>query len=366
MSLSEGAISWRFPWGTKESFALLVSLICSVPLSHAVDGGIDTPSALGRVNGSAVPAEFRLPNPSESSQKSQFESFLSKGCDSYCLIYPVNVVEITRKPKNALKAETYRKAFENIVSLLNQDFRMENGKKIFHFELKGFQKYPSSAELMALSKGCKQLLRLGDQAQEYDTDESGNPYVWKEYIEQCQDARYNDPNAINVYLYDSYSAADGFSNQDGHGNYNWSYSYHGYAFLDYERVKSGYEGTQNYRAEAHEIGHLMGLDHVCDLSTTGGSSASNLMSSARETVAVQLPLNKNKIAPSSSAGGEFKSFPFDCPSSSQGSRERGLTASQVFTVLLYANKHLGMNPSEGGAAGGWLAHQYKYQPALSP
>ncbi len=334
-----------------------------VPAALAVSGGIA--SDVGKASASALSEDKLIPNPADSSHKARFESFLENGCGSACLIYPVNIVEITAKPGRSLRAADYRSAIENVVALLNRDFRLENGKSLFHFELKNYQRYPSTFELSRLSSGCKKLVQLGDKDQEYDTDEEGRPYVWKEYLQGCGDFRYHDPKALNVYIYDSYTAANGDADTDGHGNYNWSYDYHGYLFLDYERVKSGYDGTENYRAEAHEVGHALGLDHVCELGASTGSSETNLMASARGSVAIQLPLNKNHIEPSSRSPSEFSTFDYDCPSGTQGNRRKGLTPAQAFTVLLYANKHIGRNSSAGGSAGGWLPHEYKLWPAVS-
>ena len=334
------------------------------------------------VNSSSVPEGNRLPNPLDSSNgRSRFENFLENGCGIYCLNYPVNIVEITNEPKKLGRKvyKDYKKAYEKIVDILNSDFRMSNGNRIFYFTLKNITLYPGSSKgggsksggsgkytkynFNQLTEGCKTLVRLGDKEQLFDTDEDGDSYVWKEYLEDCDMTKFHDPHALNIYIHDNYTE-DGFKNKDGHGNYNWAYDYHGYVFFDYKRIKDGYDGDENYAVEVHEVGHFLGLDHVCDLSATE-KVATNIMTSARSTYAIQLPLNKNHIEERSRSDHEFGTQKYTCPSESQGDRSIGFNADQVYKMLLYANKHIGRNKGDGVSTtcdpcdGGWLRHQYK-------
>jgi hypothetical protein len=90
----------------------------------------------------------------------------------------------------------------------------------------------------------------------------------------CDDPRVRDRSAINIYIYDSKSAAGGESDMTSHGRRN---SNRPYVLIDWQRL-----GGKVQNAQAHEMGHALGLEHVGVPGATARSST-NIMTSAAES-----------------------------------------------------------------------------------
>ena len=79
-----------------------------------------------------------------------------------------------------------------------------------------------------------------------------------------------DPNAINIYIFDSYSNRKAFADRDSHGKNNRNRPF---VALDWERLNH-----QTQSPEEHEMGHVFGLSHVCVEGATI-DTATNIMAS---------------------------------------------------------------------------------------
>lgn len=101
-------------------------------------------------------------------------------------------------------------------------------------------------------------------------------------VEDCDDERLVAPGAINFYVYDycewdgETSAADCDRNTS-HGTSNTGEDgrYYPLVAIDLERLQH-----QTQSPEEHEMGHALGLQHVCDPGVTDVSQDSNIMQSS--------------------------------------------------------------------------------------
>ena len=146
------------------------------------------------------------------------------------------------------------------IDILNTYFRSADGQPLPRFNYSGLVYTQEIA-----STSCDELVRLGKIETEYDGSH------WNTLINECDDPRIANPNAINLYVYDSWTLKRGFSDKSSHGRNNDDWPY---ILLDRERL-----GHQIQSPEEHEMGHAFGLRHRCVEGATG-SSSTNIMASA--------------------------------------------------------------------------------------
>jgi hypothetical protein len=108
-------------------------------------------------------------------------------------------------------------------------------------------------------------------------------------VNQCNDQKLRSDHAINVYIYDHCKWTNKGWNckkRTGHGAYNRQRDgvYRNYVFLDYKRVllPGGDRELDRVRqaAEEHEMGHALGLGHLCSGNVRNTRAESNIMQSA--------------------------------------------------------------------------------------
>ncbi|MDH0032155.1 MULTISPECIES: hypothetical protein [unclassified Acinetobacter] len=194
-------------------------------------------------------------------------------------VFDLHFVIITPNP--LAQSFVTKEQLKKEVDILNTYFVKEDRSPIIKFRYKSASFYRdiknSTCSFVALNSGTKV----------YDSE------VWATYFNQCIDLKVKDPNAINVYIYDSYTLKQGFKNRDGHGKRNGNQPF---IFLDWERLNHNVQAP-----EEHEMGHAFGLNHFCALGANPNSST-NIMSSS-------------------------------CIGGSTGKRDMGFNAEQVKTIL---------------------------------
>jgi hypothetical protein len=200
-------------------------------------------------------------------------------------VLDIHFAVITKNPK-AHRVATLAQLHKE-VELLNTYFVTEHRKPIVRFRLKSSSFYDQVKH-----SNCE-FVHLGDTTRTYSSD------GWAELFNRCNDVKLKDPKAINFYIYDSYSEKRGFADQNGHGKRN---SNRPYVLIDWERLD---HKTQS--PEEHEMGHALGLGHVCSPGAKQ-NSPTNIMSSA------------------------------DCGKGSGGLRDIGFDDEQVKTILHYVQK----------------------------
>jgi hypothetical protein len=178
------------------------------------------------------------------------------GSQNALLSFPVHFCVLTSNPA-AHRAATLQQCRKEC-DILNSTFRALDGTALVRFEFKGFSPYEVVKETNS------ELLTYGDTAK-FSSDRVARAF------NATADARVRDQKAINVYIFDSRSAKAGDDDVTSHGKRN---SNRPYVFLDWQRLNGR---IQN--AEAHEMGHAFGLEHV-GAPGARASTSTNIMSSS--------------------------------------------------------------------------------------
>jgi hypothetical protein len=186
-----------------------------------------------------------------------WSKWLETGGREEVLTFPVHFCVLTTNPA-AQQAATRQQCLKEC-EILNATFRSLDGAPLARFELKGFSPYE------AVKGANTELLAFGDPAG-FDSAQGARAF------NTCSDPRVRDPKAINIYVFDSRSAKGG-EDATSHGKRN---SNRPYVFLDWKRLNGN---LQN--AEAHEMGHAFGLEHV-GVPGARPSTSTNIMTSAGE------------------------------------------------------------------------------------
>jgi hypothetical protein len=181
---------------------------------------------------------------------------------------------------------------EKEVDILNMYFLTEDRRSIVTFD------YNSASLFSDHSDSDCALIHMSQEEVAYHSDD------WATAINDCTDDRVVKPNAINIFIYDSYSNDDLFEDVTSRGRLN---NNHPYVLLDWERLD---HTTQS--PEEHEMGHAFGLEHICVLDAELTTST-NIMASSGDYPAVSGAVE-------------------DCPYSG-GLRDIGFNSVQEGTVI---------------------------------
>ena len=187
-----------------------------------------------------------------------------KACKNIDFVFPINFVIMT--DNGSAKSLTTYSDMENIVTTLNRYFAAEdcrsisNKKKLVTFTMGSYLPY-SKAKLRG-----SVLFRQINTGVDYLGDRINDLF------DNEEDELIRDPNAINVYIYDSGLDGDSGPDKTGHGRFNGGYPY---VMLDYARIN-----TRDQAAEEHEMGHAFGLTHICNSMIDDNRQSSNIMTSA--------------------------------------------------------------------------------------
>jgi hypothetical protein len=173
--------------------------------------------------------------------------------------FGVHFCVLTRNPE-AHRAATPAQCRKE-VDILNATFRTLDAEPLVRFEFKGFAAYDD------VKGSPSELLSFGDRTEKYDTE------LVAKAFNACKDRKVRDPQAINIYIYDSHSPKGGSADMTSHGKRN---SNRPFVLIDWRRLNGA---VQN--AEAHEMGHCFGLEHV-GVPGAGAKTSTNIMASAAE------------------------------------------------------------------------------------
>lgn len=132
---------------------------------------------------------------------------------------------------------------EKEVAILNMYFVTEDRRSIVNFEFNSASLYSDHSD-----SDCT-LVHMSQDGVEYTSDD------WATAVNDCTDSRVVNPNALNIFIYDSYSNGSMFDDVTSRGRLNDN---HPYVLLDWERLD---HTTQS--PEEHEMGHAFGLEHIC-------------------------------------------------------------------------------------------------------
>ncbi len=185
------------------------------------------------------------------------------GCDSpeagnlgwECRELDVHFVVLT--PAGAALTESDAR---NEIDILNERFLTETGQKLARFRLRSFTSFDA-----ALESPCS-LVDLALAGVDYSTAD----WVWN--FNACDDAAVRDPGAINFYVYDAYTDDARWGDNTSMGRNNGDRPY---VFLDISRLSH-----TTMSPEEHEMGHALGLGHVCEESSDE-DPATSIMATGR-------------------------------------------------------------------------------------
>lgn len=156
------------------------------------------------------------------------------------LTFPVHFCVLTRNPA-AHRAATVAQCRKEC-EILNTTLRTLDAQPLVRFAFKGFSSYEDVAA------SDSELARFADSAVPHDSNGFAKAF------NHCTDPRIRDRQAINFYIYDSYSREKGFKDDTSRGKRN---SNRPYVLIDWARLDN-----QGQSPEAHEMGHAFGLEHV--------------------------------------------------------------------------------------------------------
>ena len=176
------------------------------------------------------------------------------------LTFPLHFCVLTSNPQAQHRATLAQCQKE--VDIFNRSFLTIDGRSLVRFVFKSYTSYVDARE-----STCD-LLEFGGSTTPYRNDA-----VTKAF-NTCEELKIRDPHAINVYIYDSYSARARFGDQTSHGIRN---SNRPFLLIDWQRL-----GSTSQNAEPHEMGHAFGLGHVGVPGATGRTST-NIMASIGES-----------------------------------------------------------------------------------
>ncbi len=254
------------------------------------------------------------------------KKFLRQGCQPHCLNYPLTVTYLT---KHYEKLPLRQRPMANyIVERINENFRMANGKKVVNFYLKDVNRYGYDPRDDLAQ--CFHLFQLGEGSLRNDNGRKYTKDRWIEAFEDCD--LLKDRKALNIYVYDAHDSDKGSDSTTGRGISNYENDYHAFILLDWNRLIKDYNNVKvSYmryssaqRPSTHEIGHALGLHHVCDNTASSKTSDTNFMASS---LPKSIPL-KNYYSVLSSND----DLTYTCPYQA-GNRTLGMTSEQVIVVL---------------------------------
>lgn len=195
--------------------------------------------------------------------------------------FDVHFVILTSNPSAQMVATLNQMQEE--VNILNNYFVKEDRSPVIKFRFKSVSFYND------VKNSTCSFVSTVNSATPYDSD------GWATLFNNCNDPKVRDKNALNFYVYDGYSEANGFNEADSHGKRN---SNRPYVMLDWQRINHNIQSP-----EEHEMGHAFGLEHVCAPGATYNTST-NIMTTV-------------------------------CTGSSEGKRDIGFNAAQVSTIMYY-------------------------------
>ncbi len=231
-----------------------------------------------------------------------------KNCEGIDFTFPVNFVIVTDNGSAGMMT-SYR-AMEEIVWTLNLYFAAEDQrnttskKKLVNFELKSYVRY-NRAESIG-----------GDLFNTLNTNSVYRGDVIQQQFNSELSTVIRDPEAINVYIYDSGQDGDIGADRDGHGRYN---SGKPYILLDYHRINKRINA-----AEEHEMGHAFGVAHICNSMISEKTQSSNIMTSEGK-----YPCEGGIVPVSDQC---------ECTAGKTGKRDNGFTPEQAQVILQNAVK----------------------------
>jgi len=178
--------------------------------------------------------------------------------------FDIHFVILTSNPSAQMVATLNQMQEE--VNILNNYFVKEDRSPVVKFRFKSVSFYNDVKNSTCL------FVSTVNSATPYDSD------GWATLFNNCNDPKVRDKNALNFYVYDGYSEANGFNEADSHGKRN---SNRQYVMLDWQRINHNIQSPEKHEVGhafglEHEVGHAFGLEHVCAPGATYNTST-NIM-----------------------------------------------------------------------------------------